>query len=201
MWNPWSVFLEAAKSVVKSQMALQTSLPAGSGTEDIRELKPLEIFPALPPYFFIVLAAVIVTALIGIGIFLWKRKKSGHAISERPLKDRILEALRVLRKQDLYKKNQEKLFHFQLSEIFRSYLEERYQLAATDLTTEEIIAKLPQLSLSLSSIETIKNILQATDRIKFSDATMSPESAEALETDVEKFVQTTAKILSGDIPS
>ena len=116
--------------------------------------------------------------LIGLFYYFWRRWKSRPSASTNPtitpdltpeqLAYKALEALRVKgwlqigRTQDHF---------FELSEIFRQYLENRYQFPAREWTTEEITAHFkhfPDLSENLK--RQAKTILTQTDRVKFAKA-------------------------------
>ena len=67
-------------------------------------------------------------------------------------------------------------FYFALSEIVRAYVEGRFGLNATDLTTEEILSSLSRLPLDPGHDRGLRAFLADTDRVKF--AAHRPERGE-----------------------
>jgi|ETN07SMinimDraft_1059922.scaffolds.fasta_scaffold11375_3 hypothetical protein len=160
----------------EANLEVQSLLAIHGNPEGIRDIKPLEEIP--PPwvhYFWMALGAL---ALLGLLTFLWRRWKSRPvsrvssaaipALTPEQLAYKELEALRtkgwlrIGRTQDHF---------FELSEIFRRYLENRYQFPAREWTTEEITAHFkhfPDLSENLK--RQAQTILTQTDRVKFAKA-------------------------------
>jgi hypothetical protein len=70
-------------------------------------------------------------------------------------------------------------FHFRISEVVRTYVEGRWSLNATDLTTEEILAALATLSdLAPPEAGRLGEFLQTTDRVKFAEHRPPPSEIE-----------------------
>ena len=144
------------------------------GTQDgIRDIKPLEEYP-LPwlSYFWQALAVIAVSGLL---YFLWKRWKSRPMSLNIPAPDPELtpeqlafKELEALKKKEWLQIGRTQEYFFELSEIFRRYLENRYRFPAQEWTTEEITAHFKHLN-SLSDNLKLKarNILKHTDRVKF----------------------------------
>jgi len=160
----------------EATLEVQSLLAIYGNLEGIRDIKPLEeISPPWIHYFLMTLGAL---ALLGLVTFLWRRWKSRPvsrvsstaipALTPEQLAYKELEALRtkgwlqIGRIQDHF---------FELSEIFRQYLENRFQFPAREWTTEEITAHFkhfPDLSENLK--RQAKTILTQTDRVKFAKA-------------------------------
>ncbi len=163
--------------------------------EDIRGLKDLIHIPYPLSYWFI--GAALAIGLIALAFFLIRKyfKKTPppkEVAPPQPLHERILKELSELRERYDYTPATEKKFHFLLSEIFRRYLEGRFQFAATDSTTEEILARLPRISqLTESQKEPLARILKGTDEVKFAERHKTREEAHALIGLAETFVRET----------
>jgi len=178
---------EAGKNIQGTIMAPEASLEVQSllsrpgASEGIHDIKPLEDYP-LPwlDYFWMALTAL---ALLGLLYFLWCKWRSrpmslilptpAPALSAEQLAFKELDALKnkgwiqLGRIQDHF---------FELSEIFRRYLENRYQFPAREWTTEEITAHFkhfPALSDNLKL--QARSILTQTDRVKFAKAEMAAD--------------------------
>ena len=70
-------------------------------------------------------------------------------------------------------------FHFRISEVVRAYVESRWSLNATDLTTEEILPELGGLA-DLPATEAVRltEFLRATDSVKFAEHRPPPAEIE-----------------------
>ena len=96
-----------------------------------------------------------------------------------------LEELEGLRQSDLFSRKGERVFHFQMSEIFRRYLEGIYNFRATDMTTEEIAKALPNNS-------QVNDILIKGDLVKFADIILGKNISYELLDRIFNFVHETA---------
>ncbi len=85
-----------------------------------------------------------------------------------------LKKLQKLKEEEIWKQGRFKAFQSQLTYILREYLENRYKIRALEQTTGEIVNSLYKINMDKHDIETIKNILQIADMVKFAKA--KPES-------------------------
>ena len=150
------------------------SLPGNS--EGIHDIKPLEEYP-LPwlNYFWIALTGLVLLVLL---YFLWCKWKSRPFSLNLPppvpsltAEQLALEELQTLKNKEWLKIGRTQKHFFELSEIFRRYLENRYQFPAREWTSEEITAHFkyfPNLSDNLKL--KARSILTKTDRVKFAKA-------------------------------
>ncbi|MBT3920979.1 MAG: hypothetical protein HOF21_00225 [Nitrospina sp.] len=160
----------------EASLEVQSLVKIQGNAEGIHDIKPLEeISPPWTHYFWIALG---VLALIALLYFIWHKWKSRPtklanspsipALTPEQLAYKELEALRVKgwiqigRTQDHF---------FELSEIFRRYLENRFQFPAREWTTEEITAHFKHFSGLNENLKLqARSILTQTDRIKFAKA-------------------------------
>ncbi len=187
--SPTTVFFDApdqkesGKTIRGTIIAAATtvevqSLLATHGSPDgVRDIKPLEEISApWIHYFWMALAAF---ALSGLFIFAsrrWKssrpsRQLSSAAVSALTPEQLIHKELAALRDKGWIRVGRIQDYFFELSEIFRRYLENRYQFPAREWTTEEItdhFKNFPDLSENLKL--QARTILMQTDRVKFAKA-------------------------------
>ena len=170
---------EAGEPAVTSVETLQTSaifvevesvLP-GDGEDqatDIRDLKPLQKIASPIPWTWIIAGAVALLALLA-AVLAWRRRPAKIVPSEPP-HEVAFRQLNALRGTDFKDPEAVRRFHFRISEVVRGYVEDRFGLNATDLTTEEIAAVLPNLTpLPPSLGQQLETFLKETDRVKFAD--------------------------------
>ena len=161
----------------ESSLQVQSLLAIPGREKGIHDIKPLEEFPTpWTHYFWITLGGL---ALLVVCYLLWRKWKSrtsnaqtGQSVApaltpeERAFKD-----IQTLKEKKLLQIGRIQDHYFEVSEIFRRYLESRYKFPAQEWTTEEITAHFkyfPDINDNLKL--QARAILTETDRIKFATA-------------------------------
>jgi hypothetical protein len=140
---------------------------ASSPMTDIHDIKPLEILAADWSLLFYMLVTLFVLAIIGAGVYYWKKRRNRKQIPdaapilphEAALK--LLDALADVEKLD------GKAFYFNLSSILRAYIQARYNINALEMTTEELLPKIDRLDLNREMHQELKALLRSSDPVKF----------------------------------
>ncbi|MDT8309211.1 MAG: hypothetical protein RQ866_06750, partial [Bacteroidales bacterium] len=127
-----------------------------------------------------ILPWVLFIILISIIIWLWfrykkyihrKEKPYTKVVAKKPPHIKALERLESLSKAKLLQKGMIKEYHTELTDIIRTYFEERYAFNALEMTTDEIMYFLtdnPEWEASLT--EELKEMLDLADLVKFAKA-------------------------------
>lgn len=76
-------------------------------------------------------------------------------------------ALQELEGKQLWQTGQEKEYHSELTSIMRSYLDDRYELPAMELTTSQIQRQLQELEIDRKLTADMVDLLQIADKVKF----------------------------------
>jgi len=126
-------------------------------------------------YLYIFIAILLMTA-IGYYFYKLKKKKEKEAISIIPVPilpahEKALMALKSLSEQALWQRGFIKEYQSGLTDIIRTYLEERYNIKAPEMTTDEISIALTTADFDKMYISDLKEILQIADLVKFAKAT------------------------------
>ncbi|MCH7516900.1 MAG: hypothetical protein IIB08_07240, partial [Bacteroidetes bacterium] len=132
--------------------------------------------PILIPFDWIWLILWIILAVIAVivGKYLYKRYKLKK--SEEPIKKRVvkipahvtaIKALNNLEKEQLWQKGFVKEYHSRITEIIRTYFEERFNLAAMELTTTESMLQLSNIKEAINISDLTFNFLTNADLVKF----------------------------------
>ncbi|HVS65169.1 MAG TPA: BatD family protein [Thermoanaerobaculia bacterium] len=186
---------ELRETVATSELTVEVpSLLATEEAEatDIRDVKPLRRQRAR--WMTIVLPLVALAALAALLGWWWWRRRRRSAAEPAPLPpyEAALEALARLRQTDFGDPEAVRAYYFALSETVRVYVEGRFGLNATDLTSEEIVASLGELQgLSAEDSRRLRDFLDATDQVKFAQLIPSSRQIEETFETAVSFVEST----------
>ncbi|MFT4577731.1 MAG: hypothetical protein ACI8PD_001074 [Nitrospinales bacterium] len=153
---------------------VQSLLQLEENASDIKDIKP--IADIQPPWTHYIWKALAVLCLLALGYLLWKKwqskstpkSKSDFALTAE---EKALKELDILQNRDWMKLGRIRDHFFELSEIFRRYLENRYDFPAQEWTTEEITThfkNFPDLNES-QKLQT-RTLLVEIDKVKFAKA-------------------------------
>ncbi len=196
-YNSDSVLLAETQAISISVNTLNVDT-----TQAIKDIKPpLSVFltwQEIYPYLIIGISAALIIALI---IFLIKRIKfTKHGLVNEKQKPTIpahiiaLEALEKLRLKKLWQQGELKQYYSELTDILRIYLENRWNIQAMEMVSNEIIDALNLQHINQELIEKINTTLFHADLVKFAKGeTLSNENQISFD-NVLLFVQTTALI-------
>jgi LPXTG-motif cell wall-anchored protein len=143
------------------------------GAPDIRDIKPLVELPRHTSLTWL-MVALGVLALVALALWWWRRRRRAEAaVTAAPLPADVIavRALRALRDDLAAGRLDVHPFYFALSGVVRAYVEGRYGLNATDLTTEEIRARVAERAeLAPAVAADLVALLDAADWVKFGRA-------------------------------
>lgn len=171
----------------KWQEALTEEVPVEVLSMLEKEGAPAEIHDIRPPvdiydlkYLYIILAAAAVILVIAvIVIMLKKRRKAKEAyVPLPPAHETAFLALKELKRKKYLRSGKTKEYYFELSGIVRHYLENRFDLKAPEMTTEEFLTGLKETdALKADHKSLLREFLSHCDMVKF--AKHSPDEKEA----------------------
>ncbi len=148
---------------------------------DIKDIKP----PVLTPinYTRIVLIGagiLLLIAIIVFAIYYYRKRKKGEPLFKkeiiRPAHEIALEELELLLSKSYIAEGNVKDFFFELSDILRHYLENRFFITAMEETTTEVLESIQEVELQDEAYEKLKEVLDLSDLVKF--AKYQPEQQE-----------------------
>lgn len=168
-------------------------LPADGSGEDIHDLKPLAwIWTGLSWKLVLALLAGLAAVSGVLWLFLRRRKARPVVIASEPPHVLALAALAALGEVDPADAAAVRKWHFRISEIVRLYVEQRFALNATDLTTEEILALAAAGSyFDGATRQLLRDFLQATDIVKFASYRPMANQIQQVQAAARTFVQST----------
>lgn len=118
------------------------------------------------------LAGLLILVLLLLYFFKWRRKKQPGEVAIPPEKahERALRLLAELKAKKLWQSGEVKAYYEDLSQIVRSYLENRFAVPSLERTTDELLRdthKMPELK---PFRKQLRMILQTADLAKFARA-------------------------------
>jgi hypothetical protein len=186
------------KAVVRSRRAARgcswLALLAGSAlaesVEDIRDIRGPKSVPGswvLPA----VLAGAVVVALCAYAV--WRRRHRGERRRDLTISERALESLEKAR--PLMRPATAREFGIAASEVIRNYIEKRFDVVATQRTTEEFLQALLQNSNEALARHRalLAEFLQQCDFVKFAGASLGVADMESLLQSARGFVLETGE--------
>ena len=198
LWRPAGDPEAASESIATSELFVEVAsvLPEGEEVTDIRSLKDLRP-PAQAKIWPWAAGGGAVLAVALIAYLLWRRRQARRFVPPRPAHEIAFEALDRLRSTDFEDPEAVRRYYFALSEIVRAYVEGRWKLNATDLTTEEIFDALVERRPMLEvHEEKLRRFLLDTDRVKFAAYEASSEEIRSAYEDALSFVESTRASLT-----
>jgi hypothetical protein len=183
-------------------LAFSVSTIAVDTTAAFYDIKPLARVPLtfreILPYILVALA---VTAAILIVFFIYMKygKKKKRMVKEKRIivpKEKAhlvaLKELETLKFRKLWESGMIKLYYSELTDILRCYLENRYEIAAPEMITDEIKEALEPLSIAPQHREELYQLLTTADLVKFAKWNPLPDENDRFWHDAKSFVEHTA---------
>ena len=167
-----------------------------SGIRDIKN--PVEIIDVAKksiwfwPKIFLIL--IILIALII--YFIKKRRKQKEApIQKLPAHEIAYDALEKLYNKKLVEAGLIKEYYFEISNILRHYIEDRFALRAPERTTEEFLHELNYSnSLTTEHQELLKKFLEECDMVKFANFAADEKDAKKVHDVTVEFIEETEEL-------
>ena len=181
---------------------VESVLPTNGEASDIRGLKPLrQVRPPMP--WLLIGSVVVLVALLIVGLYWYLRRRARMKVFVPlvPAHEMAFAALNRLRETDFEDPESVRSFYFRISEVLRAYVEGRFALNATDLTTEEILAKVAALEeLQADQDRALADFLLGTDQVKFAHREPTRADIEGTYELALNFVEATRPVLDdGDL--
>ncbi len=114
---------------------------------------------------------------LGLALYFWikKRKKKQPEVKKEPIVIEpahiiALKELESLKAKRLWQQGQIKNYYIELTDIIRRYLHLRFNIDATEMTTEEILHALRLTDCNNESLTAITRLLRLADLVKFAKA-------------------------------
>jgi uncharacterized protein YneF (UPF0154 family) len=186
-------------------LSVITAPPAGSAdtTIDIKDLKAQQV-AGTPPrvwlWILIITGALAIITILAMYLSKKFKKKEITPPPVPPYEEAIL-ALGVLHGKRLLEKGLIREYVFELSEIFKRYIERRFETNASEFTTEEMIAWAGASALDKKLKASLEWFFRTTDPVKFARIIPDSETINRFPDEVTRFLESTRPLQQPSEPS
>ena len=169
-----------------------------SAEDDILPIKPIIEEPRnLLDYWWVL--ALLGLLLVGLGYREYRRRRAAPVPTKSgpppPAHARALTALDNLEAKKLWQAGRTDAYYVELTRILRTYLEERFDLPALEMTTRQITQALSSRSeLNREQRDELSKLLQLSDLVKFAKATPAEDLHPRGLQRVRDFVRETTRV-------
>lgn len=175
-----------------SAVSLIPLLPPAAAEEDIRDIRG----PKAVQGSWLLTAVLVVAVVFGLALYLiWRRRARGGATQRRALSlsEQTLAALE--KAKQLMRPATAREFGIAASEVIRTYIEKRFDLVATQRTTEEFLQALLQSSNQPLTRHRalLEQFLHQCDLVKFAGTSLAFADMESLFESARRFVLETSE--------
>jgi hypothetical protein len=174
-------------------------LDSANALRDIRDI----IEPPFSLLFWVQENAMWIGGILALamlaGILWWHLRKRPRTspvlpvpVQQVPLHERILAELRTVEAERLWQQGMHKAYHSRVTDLLRSYIEERYGVPALERTTDELLQELRVSPLTRDQQTRLANMLRSADMVKFAKALPAPAENEQMMIGAIRLVEETA---------
>lgn len=159
----------------KEIITVTSLLPKDENRPQLRDIMPPVVQPLDIAGYAPLFGAALILLLLGGAAFYWfrqRKKNGGINTAPPPLPSHLLafQELDDLLAGDLLGRGEYKLFHAQVSDILRRYIEPRFSIRAPERTTEEFLCELGRTNLLATNHKLLlRNFLTHCDLVKFAE--------------------------------
>lgn len=178
-WTPGTYTLRALPVKVNGK-TLQTrsfSLRVDSVTIKQKQLRPAESIMDNPfswsEWWPLLVLSILALVLLSAAFYVWLRLKDNKPVirTKRLVKrlaphERALRAIETLKTQKPEGEEAEKEYYTELTDVLRTYLEERFGIKAKEMTSREILARLAEEQ-DEGKMAELREVFETADLVKF----------------------------------
>jgi hypothetical protein len=174
------------------KIKVQSLLEDTGAASDIKDIKGPVSFPDRLKYYLIS-GFFILIVIIGFTLrSLARRKDISVVIPPRPAHEIAFEALKKLKEKDYIREDKIKEYYIELSDIVRHYLENRFDIRAPQMSTEEFLIKAKEAGeLKYEHKNLLKDFLLHCDLVKFAKYQPLKEEIEKSYSSAERLIEQT----------
>jgi hypothetical protein len=162
-----------------------------------------------------ILGIILIGAILFLVLYSIKRKKNNQPIFVRPQKPKepahiiALRELERIKDEKLWQKDKTKQYYSEVTEVLRSYIEDRFEIPAMEQTTDEILQsfRYRKNTINEKSFSNLSQILSLADLVKFAKYKPLPDDDNLTlvnsfffvnDTKIEEVKKTVAENINGE---
>ncbi len=168
--------------------------------KEIKDIRAVELtwFDYLNTFFWIWRGAMLLTLIIMVIYTIVKKRRQPKGYTPPPPAEtpheKATRMLTELEGKQLWQQDEVKQYYVELTDILRSYIEERFGTTAMELTTDELLARMHSHRELAIHRELLEQALRTADMAKFAKAKPLPEEHVDAYSRVHQFVMITKPI-------
>ena len=164
--------------------------------DELNDIKPIEEVTVNTKWIYWALGALTLVSLLAFIIFLYKTKfgkeekpEEEIIVSKVPPLEEAMDALNKLRKRNITHKEEAKLLHADLTNVFKRYILRANGVNTMKSTTGEILVQLKDNLIQQTQLSVLADALRLNDAVKFASYFPSATETSAAIDQVENFIQ------------
>lgn len=147
--------------------------------------------------WLIILVAIIILAAIAFVVWRYLKRRAAKRNLRRALPPHIraINSLENVRNKKLWQGGHIKEYFSAITDIIRTYMEERYGIAAMEMTSKEILTALRSMHTEEKLLSAMSELFKVSDLAKFAKALPDSEECETAYFDAYYYVEQTKEIV------
>lgn len=197
--------IDGTDTVYSGQVALKVStVPVNADKpdefNDIKEVwKPPFVLADYYPLIYGILLALFLICAVAYIIKRIRNRKSlipfKHPEPKLPPHEQAIRELDEIKQQKLWQQGRNKEYYTSITDTLRKYIVDRFDVNAMEMTSGEILAVLRKQPEAASVYESLKQILQLSDFVKFAKMNPLPDENDLSLSNAYRFVEQTKPVV------
>lgn len=184
---------------LKSEPAILTIESVLSGdTVDIREMKDPQTAGKAPHWWILVVIGILGCGVAMVVASRYKKPTKINMPPPKPPYEEAVDALRELESKRYVQRGLIKEYVFELSEIWKRYIERRFEVNAAEFTSEEIIAWAGASALDKKLRSSLEWFFRTSDPVKFAKYIPDSETTDRFGIVIREFLEATKPVAAQD---
>lgn len=162
----------------------------------------LEVKTSWRDYIWYILGALLAIGLIIFLVYYFRKNKATKAPAPPPPKhietpyEKAARMLQELEQKELWQNDMVKQYYTELTDILRTYIEERFNTPAMELTSDELLLVARRQKDMMHHYDNLATVLQTADMAKFAKAQPLPHEHTAAFEHTKTFVESTKPVVA-----
>lgn len=175
--------------IKEQKISVKSMLEKAGPNAALRDIKEPVNLPQKLNLYFIMAILILAVILAVSAVFLFKTRNAQELARFKPAHEIAYEQLAALKKKGLIGQGKIMEFYIEISDITRHYIENRFNIKAPEMTTEEFFIKVRENPHFKAEHKTLlKEFLACCDLVKFAKYSPSKQEIDSAFESAEKFI-------------